>query len=380
MRARIAAALGFILFFVLAGTTVSSAFWSTFVDQNATVAVASLSSNCTPATRLQNGSFETPAIAAGSFSQSPAAEVVPWSTTDSTIEIWTSGYDGVASAVGNQFAELNSNINGTLFQDVSTTPGQVVRWSLLHRARVGTDVMSVALGAPGVTGVTQGSYSAATSGWVRHEGIYTVPVGQTVTKFAFSAVSTGSGDQSIGNFIDDVSFGSGPCLIASSTVTNITTPGGDLRVGDSIEYTTSVKNTGGSLALASAVAGVVPARIDVIPGSIVINGRARTDAAGDDQGEYSAANRTISARLGLGSSATAGGSIAPEEIVTLKFRATVTQGTAGVTLAYGASASYADFLAPLWGQSVTAVALTSTVALGADVSVATLATPAPVAG
>ena len=240
--------------------------------------------------------------------------------------------------------------------------------------------MSVTLGAPADAGVVQGSYSAATSEWVRHEGVYTVPAGQTTTKFAFSAVSTGSGDQSVGNFIDDVSFGSGPCLIASSTVANITTPGGELRVGDTLEATTTVKNIGGSLALTSAVAGVVPGGVEFIPGSIIIGGTTRSDASGDDQGEYTAASRTVFGRFGLGSSATAGGSIAPEESLTLKFRAVVQPGTAGASGAYGASASYSDSLAPQWGQSSTAPPITSTIALGADVTVATLATPTPSAG
>ncbi len=382
MRTKIAFAFGLILFFILAGTTASNAYWSTAVDQKATVAVASLSANCTPATRLQNGSFETPALTPGTYAQLAPALVTPWSTTDTSIEIWSSGFNGVPSAVGNQFAELNSTRNGTLYQDVATTPGQTVRWSLLHRARVGTDTMSVSIGVGGTTGAVQGTYSATTAAWVRHEGIYTIPAGQTLTRFAFSSVSTGSGSASVGNFIDDVSFGSGPCLVASTKVTSLNPLTTDLRIGDTVLYTTTVKNTGGSLALSSAIAAVVPAGVEIVPGSITVGGTARTDASGDDQGEYTALTRTVTARFGLGATASAGGSIAPDESLTLTFRAVVQAASGGSTIVWsGATVNYVDYLAPNWGMTATAAAVSTTTALGADVTVTTLSTPvSPAAG
>jgi hypothetical protein len=41
---------------------------------------------------------------------------------------------------------------------------------------------------------------------VLYRGIYTVPAGQTTTRFQFAAISTASGDRSIGNFIDNLSL------------------------------------------------------------------------------------------------------------------------------------------------------------------------------
>jgi hypothetical protein len=60
-----------------------------------------------------------------------------WTTTasDALIEIWSSGFNGVASPDGEQFAELNATQDSELYQDVATVPGQKLTWSLYHRAR-----------------------------------------------------------------------------------------------------------------------------------------------------------------------------------------------------------------------------------------------------
>jgi len=97
---------------------------------------------------LVNGGFETPGADPDTFQLYDASLVPPWQTTDvaGQIEIWGDTFNGVPAAEGGAFAELNANSAGTLYQDVVTTPGQTMHWSLVHRAREGTDVMQVLIG------------------------------------------------------------------------------------------------------------------------------------------------------------------------------------------------------------------------------------------
>ena len=181
------------------------------------VARPALAAVCTGAgTSLADGGFETPAVPPDTFVQLPAASVPPWQTTDGAglIELWGTGFNGVPAGQGNAFAELNATTAGTLYQDVVSTPGATMSWSLLHRARVGNDVMQVLIGdanVADVNGATGWNFISAdltddTSAWGAHAGDYVVPAGQTCTRFAFRAVSTGSGNDSIGNFLDAVAF------------------------------------------------------------------------------------------------------------------------------------------------------------------------------
>lgn len=167
-------------------------------------------------TSLGDGGFETPAVAPNTFTLFPAASVPPWQTTDSAnqIEIWGTGFQGVPAAQGNAFAELNANSAGTLYQDVVSTPGATMTWTLMHRGRGGVDVMQVLIGdanVADVNGITGWDYlspplSDDVSAWGTHTATFVVPPGQTCTRFAFRAVSTGSGDPSVGNFLDAVAF------------------------------------------------------------------------------------------------------------------------------------------------------------------------------
>jgi hypothetical protein len=165
---------------------------------------------------LGNGGFETPVVLANTFTQFPADQVPPWQTTDGAndIEIWGTGFNGVPAGEGNAFAELNATTAGTLYQDVVSTPGATMSWTLLHRGRAGDDTMQVLIGDANdadVNGSTGWDYTSldltdGTSAWGAHGDDYVVPPGQTCTRFAFRAVSTASGSDSIGNFLDAVAF------------------------------------------------------------------------------------------------------------------------------------------------------------------------------
>ena len=165
---------------------------------------------------LVNGGFETPVITPGGNSSLDASLVPPWLTTDSAnqIEIWGSGFDGVPSAKGAQFVEINANSAGTLYQDVVTTSGEKMTWSLEHRGRSGTDTMKVLIGDATTADVNSDTgwnffspdLSDPNTAWGAHTGSYVVPAGQTCTRFGFRAVSSAGGNQSFGNFLDAVSF------------------------------------------------------------------------------------------------------------------------------------------------------------------------------
>ena len=157
--------------------------------------VTSASAAHTPATcaapvTLTNGSFEDPFIGYGTYAVLHQSQVPGWNSTapDEAVEIWGTPFLGVSATNGTQIAELNANYVATLYQDIATTPGQVLRWSLDHRGRDGVDVMAVKLGAPSGTLVQQGAPISDGQAWGTYTGLYTVPAGQTTTRFAFESI------------------------------------------------------------------------------------------------------------------------------------------------------------------------------------------------
>lgn len=374
-RNRIAAIIATILFFVLVGTTTATALWSTTATVGASVKVANLAAAC-GTTAMVNASFEDPALATN-LGYANDGDMPGWRAKDAAgnpvrIEIWR-GYDNVAAGTGAQHVELNADVPGTLFQTLDTVPGQTLQWSLMHRGRSGTDVMQLLIGAENATGVSQGNFSDDNTAWKRYSGAYVVPAGQTRTTLAFQAVSA-AGGPSIGNFLDDVSFGSGPCLANTTTVSNITNPGGTFRPNDVIEYTSVVTNSGSSLSQGTVYEAVVPTGLTYNTGSITIDGAPRTDALAGDEANYVTADRKVVARLGTGASGTAGGTIAQNtQTVTVKFRATIPAASAGTTISLTPSVTYFNGLATGWALTATSNTATFSVANGADLAVTAVA-------
>lgn len=198
---------------------------------------------------LQNGSFEYPDTqllnygAAGGFAPDGTTGL-NWHTTgeDKQLEIVyapyaksSSGYNISDGSVphGNQCAELNAQAAGTLYQDIMSTPNTELYWKLSHRGRQGSDTMYL-LVAPTKevenTIITQenvndligeilenpehyaslGYYlqkiTDGTSGWGSYTGNYKVPEGSYLTRMFFAAGDTASRNDTVGNFIDVVSF------------------------------------------------------------------------------------------------------------------------------------------------------------------------------
>ncbi len=165
---------------------------------------------------LVNGDFAQPTVTASKgwelfpdASQTQQPKYVPgWLTTatDHQIQIFKSGSHGVTSAEGGkQYAELNASVVSTLYQDVETTPGTTLSWGLWHRGVHGTDTMTVDIGAPGAA-VKQGEMTDDDTKWTRYTGTYTVPAGQTITRFALRSISAAGDNPASGNFVDGVFF------------------------------------------------------------------------------------------------------------------------------------------------------------------------------
>ena len=217
---------------------------------------------------LQNGSFETPLCNNYSNYQpyiTSDTQGIVWKTTasDNQIEIvnaspnkkesrwiWANTYQALsqkhhqvdAAADGEQFAELNANEVGSLYQDVLTTPGATLNWGLAHRARgdkTAKDTMYVLImptklaeninnqadvervirainkGDETYKGATVQEITDDNQKWYTHTGTYEVPEGQYLTRFFFVSGptaydSSSSADKklkgTIGNHLDNVYF------------------------------------------------------------------------------------------------------------------------------------------------------------------------------
>jgi hypothetical protein len=172
-----------------------------------------------------NGSFENPAFSTTTASLVNESLVPGWDTTatNNLIEIWANGFGGFASAAGAQHAELNATQVSTLYQDVSGIPANAtVGYSFAHRGRQGIDTMALQISDLGTDNAAGGigsaadtvlftqTYSTGNTAWVQYSAptISALTLGNDM-RFAFVSISAAGGNQAIGNFLDNVSFGVG---------------------------------------------------------------------------------------------------------------------------------------------------------------------------
>ncbi|MFP9116127.1 hypothetical protein ACLI1A_19485, partial [Flavobacterium sp. RHBU_3] len=169
-----------------------------------------------------NYSFESPTITGTSPTFVNDYTVQGWRTTanDHIMEYWPSANyltnPTITAYQGSQFIELNANANqGTMgvYQDYATPQPVVFTCKFAHRGRMGTDTIKLLAGdasQPVSTYTTVTQQSTGNGAWQFYGAngtiTYTVPAGQTVTRFYFQAVSTATGDTSIGNFLDNIEF------------------------------------------------------------------------------------------------------------------------------------------------------------------------------
>lgn len=196
-----------------------------------------------------NGSFEYPSIPSNltNYAFANGTHQLFWRTT-APGENDTLGQDvelgsakpynpylpaGSFAAHGEQYAELNAEAMGTLYQDVLTAPGAELSWGFSHRSRkdmveVNTMYLIIASSEDGAKIHTQddinklirnytadgvpvsyggGSYTmwkmeGDANHWQNHFGSYKVPHNQYATRFFFAS-ATG---KTTGNLIDNVTF------------------------------------------------------------------------------------------------------------------------------------------------------------------------------
>ena len=211
-------------------------------------------------TQIENGGFETePTMAGSGANRIPNSTNQGWNTTETHNDMdfeWCSDlywHTPGLSPIGNYCVEMNAYNSATLYQDLYTNGGDVIRWSLAHAARTSCGEeqqdMRVEVGAPlydngnivypsginadintnidaatkatfrssGITNPTGNTYGFNGQNlgylslkksdpiqWYYSTGVYVVPVNQPVTRFAFVSEDTESPD--CGNLLDEISF------------------------------------------------------------------------------------------------------------------------------------------------------------------------------
>jgi hypothetical protein len=162
---------------------------------------------CTPQTSIfTNPSFEQPALS--SAVQIVASDMVNGWTAESAaspgtvigVEIWRNDNSfGITPQDGNQHVETSSSERTHLWQEVATIPHSLLRWSFYHRARGSEDMdrLELWIGAP--SSLSRQGEAVTGPTWTRYEGTYSVPAGQTLTRFEFRAIVPVMGS---GNHLD----------------------------------------------------------------------------------------------------------------------------------------------------------------------------------
>ncbi|XVU23816.1 DUF7507 domain-containing protein [Actinoplanes sp. CA-054009] len=178
-------------------------------------------STCASAVALRNGDFESPLIAEGSVAAVPLTG-------------WPGGPALLRHDDDGQHAELTT---GTIHQDVTTVPGQTLHWELRHRG--GT--LTVLAGSPTRPLERQGDdITGDRAAWATYAGVYTVPEGQTTTRFALRATGPTA--------VDAVAFGTPACLVTTMTVAT-----SKAKVNDRLTYAVTTRNAGGNPARSTAL-------------------------------------------------------------------------------------------------------------------------------
>ncbi|MDU5019335.1 MAG: MucBP domain-containing protein [Clostridiales bacterium] len=104
---------------------------------------------------------------------------------------------------GSQWLEVPNKADSAMYQDIQTTPGTKIGWSLYQRGFNGVGYMAVEMGAPNGPLTIQEEMKTGdgggSGGWTKHSGVYTVPEGQTTTRFQLRSLQIGPS-----SFVDGV--------------------------------------------------------------------------------------------------------------------------------------------------------------------------------
>ncbi len=185
----------------------------------ATFAFASVAN----ANLIVNGGFENPLVGDGlrggatGWDYWNASDVTGWEDSDSNIEIWESGFQGIDATEGKQFAELNAHYaGGALFsisQTFGTQAGEKYVLSFDYRARLGDEESRASVESNESFKVTAGDLSSlvddhTTDMWSVFSDVFTAQGSSTT--LTFTQVGYHNNKLTYGNFLDDISVSSVP--------------------------------------------------------------------------------------------------------------------------------------------------------------------------
>ncbi|HEY1101305.1 MAG TPA: hypothetical protein VGF99_20375, partial [Myxococcota bacterium] len=150
------------------------------------------------------------------------------------------------------------------------------------------------------------------------------------TQAALSATST-QDVYYLGAFITSISTFAPD--FTSSEKTAVDVDGPPLLVGDTVEFTIVVENTGNDAAVNTVLTDPLPAGLSYVPGSLLVDGVGGfTEADDADVFDYDAATETLVVRVGEGADGAQGGRLDPGESTTVTFRVTIDPGADGTLL------------------------------------------------
>ncbi|MCA0392776.1 MAG: DUF11 domain-containing protein [Proteobacteria bacterium] len=240
-----------------------------------------------------NSGFEQPVLLPGTcYRQLDEALVPGWTTTHPVgapsgnctspiggngrlIELWATGFLGVPSRAGNNFAELNASAASRLYQNVCLINGESINWRFSHRGRDSTtvpDVMDYNIGAsmpivrvsttsngtvttaPVVSQGTANAPANGGNGWRDYSGTFTYNGATGVTSMGFESISA-AGGVTQGNFLDNIQIELRPFVdfarASSSTPESSSSNLPTLRVNGQAfaAFTITVQITGGTATL-----------------------------------------------------------------------------------------------------------------------------------
>ncbi len=120
--------------------------------------------------------------------------------------------------------------------------------------------------------------------------------------------------------------------------------GGSLAPGDQLRYDISYLNGGNDASVSTIITDNIPVGTTYKPGSLLIGGVSKTDAAGDDEAEYDFLNNRVIYRLGVGATSAVGGEVAANGSGSVSFvvytASSCAVNTCGSTITNSARISY----------------------------------------
>jgi uncharacterized repeat protein (TIGR01451 family) len=184
--------------------------------------------------------------------------VVGWDSTTGEIELWDTNFNGVPAYQGNVFAEMNANVNGTLYQNICLINGEPIGWTFAHRARAGgaaTQTARFQVANSGGTVLQTLAIQASTTAnqvWNVNTGTTTYTGASGLQRVQFNTLDAGS----FGNFLDGIQLSlrpfiqlSGATATGSESVPSANVPSMLVTGLVTTSFTVTVTVTGGSATL-----------------------------------------------------------------------------------------------------------------------------------